>query len=216
MSDDHNVADQLINGLRLGESMPDCLNNALRRMIAVHGAQRAVLWQPSVKQVVAIAEACDDNAAPSMIGTIVAPNQFVSIVMDIVTDLKLWPEFGEQSAIGIAFLELNDEVRTKCAPVAASSRFKSQVIAQLRSRGRTVGYLNLDFCEIKAWSDADSTVLRSSLAILSVIMDLSDQISEANERAAAFDAALQIASMSLANDPEFLDKAGAIIANQLA
>jgi len=53
MFDNHDVADELINGLRLGESMPECLNKVLRRMIAAHGAQRAVLWQPSIGQVVA-------------------------------------------------------------------------------------------------------------------------------------------------------------------
>ncbi len=166
------IISEIIGRLRHSGDLNSILQFAIENLTKVTNAERGLIWQIVGDQLVVTNEFAT-TGQKCFVDNRLGSNESAAIVLEFLL------RFPDESGAGVIAIPdtAQDTNLHKMSPTLSSlielGEVKARVIVQLRSRGIFSGFLELQQCSERNWSEADAVMLQSVAEMLSVVVQQS-------------------------------------------
>lgn len=170
------LAGSILRQLRDGTPLPEILETSAELLAHVVRADRCVVWQIKGDQVVCTQE-YTSSGHTCFIGNVLGEKEAVDTVVEFLS------RFPDDSGAGVISVNnaRQDSSLTKCSPTMASlielGDVQSRCLAQLRSKGIFLGFVEVQCNSPRMWSHQDATSLADVAEALSCVVQQQHEVS---------------------------------------
>lgn len=182
LPDAQKIIQDIILLLRQSGNLGEILQLAIEELVRAVHAERGIIWQLIDGNLVVTAEFASNGhgcfkgltlgveESNSIVDEFLSrfPDEFGSGVVQI-DDLAKTPDLHKQSPTLAATLELGD--------------VRARLLAQLRCRGTPSGYLELQQCQPREWTEHESQLVQSVSEVLSFVVQQAVDLAKINDDA---------------------------------
>jgi diguanylate cyclase (GGDEF)-like protein len=174
------IISEIIGRLRHSSDLNSILQFAIENLTKVTRAERGLIWQIVGDQLVVTNEFATtgqncfvDNKLGAQESAKLGSQESAAIVLEFLS------RFPDESGAGVIAIPdtAQDTNLHKMSPTLSSlielGEVKARLMVQLRSRGIFSGFLELQQCSVRNWSEADAIMLQSVAEMLSVVVQQS-------------------------------------------
>ena len=174
------IISEIIGRLRHSSDLNSILQFAIENLTKVTNAERGLIWQIVGDQLVVTNEFATtgqncfvDNKLGAQESAKLGSQESAAIVLEFLS------RFPDESGAGVIAIPdtAQDTNLHKMSPTLSSlielGEVKARLMVQLRSRGIFSGFLELQQCSVRNWSEADAVMLQSVAEMLSVVVQQS-------------------------------------------
>jgi hypothetical protein len=169
------IIEEIVSTHRQNGDLDLTLNVVLKGLTSGLSADRGVVWQPMLDQLVATQEYTSIANQSRVVGTTLKVRESTQVVLGFLS------RFVDESGSGVIELDAQSDIACEWAPILQSADgVRWHLLVQLRSQGLFRGFLDFQSEEVRQWTDTEVTAVQQVSAMLSIIVVDAFMLSQSN------------------------------------
>jgi hypothetical protein len=165
------IVKDIIGQLRQSNDLSSILQFAIEALTAACQADRGLVWQVDGDQL-AVTNECAINGQMCLVGSTLDSMESTHVVLEF---LSRFPDESSEGTISIPDTRQDSDSRAypTLSSQLESKKVRARLLTQLRSRGIFSGFIELQHCDTRLWTELDFTILNNVAALLSIVVQQS-------------------------------------------